>query len=291
MTACVALATASAYPDLAADGPLLLDALTRHGVAAEPAVWTDPQVRWASYDLVVIRSTWDYFRRRDEFLSWIDTVAAVTRLANPAEVLRWNTDKTYLRDLSAAGVPVVPTTWLVPGDAFTAPASGDYVVKPAVSAGSRDTAHYRGGVHDEQAAAHVARLLAAGRTVMVQPYLTAVDTYGETAQLFFAGRFSHAIRKGPMLAAAGEEPGQELIEARHPTPDEREVAEAVLDALPWPRTALTYARVDVVPGEDGAPRLMELEVTEPSMFLGHDAGAADRFAASIADRLATPPLH
>lgn len=281
VTACVALATASAYPDLAADGPLLLDALARRGVAAEPAVWTDSAVRWASYDLVVIRSTWDYFHRRDEFVAWVDTVAAVTRLANPAEVLRWNTDKTYLRDLDAAGVPVVPTTWLLPGDAFIAPASGDYVVKPAVSAGSRDTAHYRAGVHDDVAAAHVARLLADGRTVMVQPYLEAVDTYGETAQLFFSGRFSHAIRKGPMLAAAGEEPGQELIEPRVPTGAERSLAETVLDALPWPREALTYARVDMVPGDDGAPRLMELEVTEPSMFLRHDPGAADRFAAAV----------
>jgi hypothetical protein len=281
VTAWIALATASAYPDLAAEGPLLLDALAREGLAAEPAVWTDPQVRWSSYDLVVIRSTWDYFYRRDDFLAWIDRVAAVTVLANPAPVLRWNTDKTYLRDLSAAGVPVVPTTWLVPGDVFIAPASGDYVVKPAVSAGSRDTAHYRGGEHDDAAAAHVAKLLAAGRTVMVQPYLEAVDTYGETAQLFFSGQFSHAIRKGPMLAAAGEAPGEELIEPRVPTAAERSVAEAVLDALPWPRGALTYARVDVVPGDDGALRLMELEVTEPSMFLRHDPGAADRFAAAV----------
>ncbi|HSF26354.1 MAG TPA: hypothetical protein VLC50_02435 [Actinomycetes bacterium] len=281
MTPRIALATAAAYPDLAADGPLLLDALARHEVAAEPVVWTDPHARWSSYDLVLVRSTWDYFHRRDEFLAWIERVAGVTRLANPPEVLRWNTDKTYLRDLAAAGAPVVPTTWLHPGDTFVAPAGGDYVVKPAVSAGSLDTARYRSGEHDRLADEHVGRLLAAGRTVMVQPYLEAVDTAGETAQLFFAGRFSHAIRKAPMLGTAGGPPGKEYIEARVPSAAERAAAEDVLDRLPCPRASLTYARVDLVPGDDGTPRLMELEVTEPSMFLGHDPGAADRFARAV----------
>ena len=103
----IALATCAEFPDLDAEGPLLMAALSGLGMHAEPAVWTDPDAAWSSYDAVVVRSTWDYHQRRDEFLEWADRVATVTRLANPADVLRWNTDKTYLRELSEAGLPVV----------------------------------------------------------------------------------------------------------------------------------------------------------------------------------------
>jgi hypothetical protein len=285
VTARIALATAAEFPDLDDDGIALRDALALRGLTGAPAVWTDETVDWSAYGAVVVRSTWDYAGRRDEFLGWAERVAAVTRLANRPEVLRWNTHKTYLRELGAAGLPVVATTWLEPGDTFRAPVDGEYVVKPAVSAGSKDTNRYRAGEHDERAAAHAEALLAAGRTVMVQPYLTEIDEYGETALLFFAGEFSHAIRKAPLLepvmdlvAGAFKE---ERITARPPSDAERAVAEQVLDALPWSRHDLAYARVDLVPGAGSAPTLLELELTEPSMFLGYDDGAADRFAAAI----------
>lgn len=300
MTARIALATAAEFPDLDEDGPVLLAALAGLGYAAEPAVWTDQDVDWSTYDLVVVRATWDYAPRRDEFVAWAHRVATVTRLANPAPVIEWNTDKTYLRALAGAELPVVPTDWLEPGDAFAAPVQGEYVVKPAVSAGSRDTNRYRAGDHDELAVAHVRDLLAAGRTVMVQPYLHEVDSAGETALLFTGGEFSHAIRKGPLLTAAMDPVAglfkEEQIVARDPTRREREVAEAVLDALatvaPADRAALPYARVDLVPGTDGEPTLLELELTEPSMFLVHDGAggdvAAGRFASAIAAAAALP---
>lgn len=289
----VAIATAAEFPDLDEDGPALLSALRHRGLVGEPAVWTDQTVDWASYAAVVVRSTWDYQDRRDAFLAWADRVAAVTRLANPAEVLRWNSHKTYLRELAEAGLPVVETRWLEPGDAFDVPPWEEYVVKPVVSAGSRDTNRYRAGEHDRVAADHADRLLAVGRSVMLQPYLYEVDTYGETALLFFAGEFSHAIRKGPLL-----EPGMDFVEGaykpeeiepREPSDAERGVAEQVLDRLasvgPADRHALTYARVDLVPGTDASPTVLEVELVEPSMFLVHDGGhgdrAADRFAAAI----------
>ena len=150
MTARIALATAAEFPDLDEDAPALLAALTEQDIQGEPAVWTDPRVDWSAYDLVVVRSTWDYQDRHAEFLDWARRVAAVTTLKNSAEVLAWNTDKTYLRTLQKAGLPVVPTDWLDPGDAFVVPEVGEYVVKPAVSAGSRDTNRYRAGDHDEQ---------------------------------------------------------------------------------------------------------------------------------------------
>jgi len=280
----VALATAAAFPRLDPDdGQLLLAALHRRGVVAQPMVWDDPDVDWSAYDLVVIRSTWDYAPRRDVFVDWAESVAARTRLANPAPLIRWNTDKRYLRDLAAAGLPVITTTWLEPADPLTLPTTGEYVVKPAISAGAKDTARY--AADDPAAPQHVARLQGAGRTVMVQPYLAAVDRAGETALLYVGGNYSHAIRKGPLLRLGGEFPAgpyaEEEIRRREPAAAERSLADAVLDAVPGGRHQLLYARVDLVPGADGVPLLLELEITEPSLFLDRDPSAADRLAAAI----------
>lgn len=299
MTVRIALATAAEFPDLDDDGPALLAALSSLGIAAESAVWTDPQIDYSRYHLVVVRSTWDYHDQLDEFLAWAERVAAITSLANAVQVLDWNTHKTYLRDLGALGLPVVETTWLDPGDTFTVPAAGEYVVKPAVSAGSRNTNRYVAGDHDDRATRHVRSLLDAGRTVMVQPYLEAIDTAGETALLYFGGEFSHAVRKAPLLelgmpfVTAAFKP--ESMQPREPSPAELEVAGRVLDAMPSTeagvaRRDLLYARVDLVPGADGSPTLLELELSEPSMFLTLDgadgATSAARFAAAIAARAA-----
>jgi glutathione synthase/RimK-type ligase-like ATP-grasp enzyme len=281
----VALATAAGFDDLDGERAPMTAALGDRGVDVAVAVWDDTSVDWARFDAVVVRATWDYSSRRDAFLAWAERVAATTRLANPYEVIRWNTDKRYLRELEAQGLPVVHTEWLEPGDALRVPAAREYVVKPAVSAGSRDTTRYHAGEDDAAAAEHVRRLHEAGRTVMVQPYLEGVDSHGETALLFFAGEWSHAIRKGPLLERLGGPVEgwfkREQIDDREPSDVERERAERVLDALPWPRRELTYARVDLVPGVDG-PTVIEVELTEPSMFLDRDPHAADRFAAAIA---------
>jgi len=272
----VALATAAQLPDLDEDGAALLEALDAEGVRAAPVVW-DSGADWAAYDLVVVRSTWDYDRRREQFLAW---AASVPRLANPAEVLAWNTDKTYLQALASAGVPVVETTWLVPGDVFTPPA-GPYVVKPTVSAGARDTAAYDGGA---DATAHVQRLLAAGRPVMVQPYLSQVDVLGETSVLCFEGEVSHAASKSALLqVGAGvrnDIDSRAFVTPTEPTGAQVDLATAALAVVGQP---LLYARVDLVPGPDG-PLLLELELTEPSLFLRHAEGAAARFAAAVRRR-------
>lgn len=272
----VALATAAQLPDLDEDGAALLEALDAEGVQAAPVVW-DSGADWAAYDLVVVRSTWDYDRRREQFLAW---AASVPRLANPADVLAWNTDKTYLQALASAGVPVVETTWLVPGDVFTPPA-GPYVVKPTVSAGARDTAAYDGGA---DATAHVQRLLAAGRPVMVQPYLPQVEVLGETSVLCFEGEVSHAASKSALLqVGAGvrnDIDSRAFVTPAEPTRAQVDLAKAALAVVGQP---LLYARVDLVPGPEG-PLLLELELTEPSLFLRHAEGATARFAAAVRRR-------
>jgi len=287
----LALATCRALPDLDPDDRLLLDPLQRAGVDATAAVWDDPSVDWAAFDLVVLRNTWDYALRRDEFVAW---ARGVPRLANPADIVAWNTDKRYLRMLALDGVPVVPTTWVEPGDAWTAPASGEWVVKPAVSAGSRDTGRYdcADATLRSLAAAHVARLQAAGRLTMVQPYQSTVDSYGETGLLFLRGVYSHAIRKGPMLV--GPDGGrvelyvEEHITPRTPTAAELAVAEAALRAVPGGGSRLLYARVDLFDGGTG-PVVVEVELTEPSLFFRTAEGAAERFTAAVLSALATPP--
>ncbi|WP_091349993.1 ATP-grasp domain-containing protein [Micromonospora rhizosphaerae] len=289
----VALVTCTELSDLDPDDRLVLAPLAARGIAAEAVVWDDRAVDWSAYDLVVLRSPWDYALRRDEFVAWAQTVPA---LANPADVVRWNTDKRYLGELAAAGVPTVPTSWVAPGETWTLPADrAEYVIKPAVSAGSQDTGRYdlADPEHRKLAVAHVRRLSDAGRLTMLQPYLTAVDTVGETALLFLAGpdglAFSHAIRKGPMLT--GPDLGveglykPEEITARTATPEQLAVAEKTLAVVPGGPDRLLYARVDLIPGPDGSPVLVELELTEPSLFIGYADGAPDRLAEAIATHL------
>ncbi len=275
----VALATCAALPDLDEDDRLLLPALAALGVAAEPAVWTDPAVDWDAFDLVVVRSTWDYQHDRDAFVAW---ARARTRIANPAPVLAWNTDKRYLAELE---VPTVPTAFVAPGDPFAPPGPAELVVKPTVSAGSRDTARH---ADLDAARAHVAELHAAGRTAMVQPYLDAVDTAGETALLYLGGAYSHAIRKGPLLRP-GSPPVEGLFAAeeiapREPSAQERALGDRVVAAVLDRWGEPLYARVDLLPGPDGAPVVIEVELTEPSLFLAHAPGAPQRLARAIADR-------
>ncbi|MET8366640.1 hypothetical protein ABZU53_24050 [Micromonospora sp. NPDC005194] len=290
----VALVTCTDLVDLDPDDRLVLDPLTARGIAAEAVVWDDPDADWSSYDLVVLRSPWDYALRRDEFVAW---AASVPTLVNPADVVRWNTDKRYLAELSAAGVPTVPTSWVEPGESWSPPAeTGEYVLKPSVSAGSQDTGRYdlADPEHRDLAHAHVRRLSTAGRTTMVQPYLSAVDSEGETALLFLAGpdglAYSHAIRKGPMLTGPDLGPDglykAEEIRPRAARPEQLAVAERTLAAVPGGTRQLLYARVDLIPGPDGDPVLVELELTEPSLFIGYADGAPDRLATAIATHLA-----
>lgn len=274
----VAYVTSRDAPDL--EAATALAAFTADGLDARTAVWDDPAADWSQYDLAVVRSTWDYTPRRDAFLAWARHAAAVTVLCNPPAVLERNTDKTYLRDLADAGTPVVPTAWVAPGQRLTADAAPwpELVVKPTVSAGARDTVRT---TDPAVAAAHADALTAAGRTAMVQPYLPSVDTEGETSLVFVGGSFSHAIRRGPMLSGPD---GRFADELRRPDADQTAVAEQVLAAVPE-RADLLYARVDLVRDRDGAPLLIELELTEPRLFLQYDADAPARLAAAVRTRL------
>jgi hypothetical protein len=273
-------------PDL----PIAERALREAGFAVDRVRWDDDSADWASYDLAVVRSCWDYAWRLEEFLTWAaDFPDGATRLRNPVEVLRWNTDKTYLRELERAGLPVVPTVW-DPTSADELPDAGEWVVKPSISAGSRDTARW---ADPADVLTHATELAAAGRTAMVQPYLDSVDDAGETATLFIGGAFSHAVRKGPLLAR-GEGVRQDRdsrgdLSPAVPTTAQRDVAQSVFDAIPGLiglDTPPLYARIDLVQDAAGRPVLLELELSEPSLFLPQAPEAAATLVRAVEAELA-----
>ncbi len=297
----VAIATSTGAWEVDDDAPLLMAALADEGIQATPAVWDDPEVDWSAFDLVVLRSTWDYTDRHQQFLGWIDRIDAVTTVVNSAATIRWNTDKRYLGDLADRGVAVVHTAFLIADaspDAHDVRAAlsevldvaehgrRELVVKPTVSAGSRDTARYTAEQLDE-AVDHASALLAERRDVMVQPYVSSVDERGETGMVLIDGRFSHAFTKGALLrGGAADVDGLfavENISATTPTDAELELADEVLaaatDALGG--VAPRYARVDVLQRADGSPALLELELTEPSFFLWTSPAAAADVARAI----------
>ncbi len=292
----IALASAIAATGRDDDQAPLLSACAVAGLDAHIAAWDDPTVGWGRYDAVLLRSTWDYTERLPQFLAWCERVGRVTTLLNPVPVVRWNTDKHYLADLAAAGIPIVPSTFVETSQEpllalhtfLTAhPDHHEFVVKPAVSAGSRDTQRY---ARDQEFAAanHIGRLLDAGRSVLLQPYLRSVDRAGETALMYFDGVFSHAIRKGPLLPRDSGPTdalfAAEAIAARVPGADERELGERVQAAMAQIldlASPLAYARVDLIRDDSGAPRLLELELCEPSLFFAHGADSASRFVAVV----------
>jgi glutathione synthase/RimK-type ligase-like ATP-grasp enzyme len=282
----VALATSASLPGLSGDDRHLLNALRRMGVAAEPAVWEDPHYQWAAARACVIRSAWDYAYRRDAFLEWARHVARVIPLWNSAAVVEWNTHKQYLVDLSARGVPTVPTIVLPAGPPASLPAVlqqhgwTDVILKAAVA----QTGRYLLRVPPRGLDAgqrHLDRLQP-HEDMLIQPFLPGVTSSGEISIVFVEGALSHAVRKRP---AAGEFRVHDdyggTVEAAEPTAAELDVARRALGAVAEP---LLYARVDLVAGPDG-PVVMELELVEPDLFLAHAAHAAERLAQAIRRRV------
>ncbi len=274
----VAIVTCTNPPEPDPDEPILLAALAEAGVSATLAAWNDPAVDWSRYGVAVVRSTWDYYLYRDSFLAWAARVSRATALLNPAALLAWNTDKAYLGELAGKGLRVVPTVYVERGETRDLGALMDergwsrVVVKPRVSAGSFETyAFDRAGLTGGELAAR-----AADRPVMVQPYVRAVDDYGERSLVWIDGELTHAIRKSPRFAG-----GHEAVTEATIDPAERAFAEEVLAAVGEP---LLYARVDTARGDDGQVMLMELEIVEPSLFLKQSARACQRLVAAIAAR-------
>lgn len=296
MLALVSVAAAHALDE---DLAPLSAALDDAGIAHRIVYWDDSFVDWSQFRAVLIRSPWDYIDKLPEFLDWAARVSARTELLNPLDVIRSNTDKHYLAELAKRGIATVPSRFIEPEQHAEDGLRGfleefehrEFVVKPAVGAGSKDA--QRHGREDIDAALmHIHRLQLKNRSVLLQPYLSRVDEAGETALLYFNGVYSHAIRKGPLLKR-NQGPTEKLfapeqIMARVPSEDEHRLAADVVAALPGLfglDAPLAYARIDLLRDEDGRPCLLELELTEPSLFFNYADGAAERFVAALKSRL------
>lgn len=280
----IALVTGAAMAKPDPESHLLVAALARRGVLAELVPW-DADRDWASYDLVVVRTPWDYFARLDEFLDWARRTSALVDFVNPLAVIEWNCHKAYLQALSAAGIATVPTLWLARGEddaaaRLAAPGWDEVVVKPAVSIGAIGA--LRAKLSDPACVRHVEHLVGEG-DVMVQPFVASVAAVGEVSLIYFGGAFSHAIRKRP---APGDFRVQDMyggtVHAHQPSEAELALAERALGCVPQPTT---YARVDLVEF-DARPALMEIELIEPELFLGASNVAPERFADVLMQRCA-----
>ncbi|MEV8591584.1 hypothetical protein [Streptomyces sp. NPDC052012] len=281
----IALVTCRPGDEVAEDRdlPELVRALEAAGAEASAVVWDHDGVDWGRFDLAVIRSTWDYSWRAAEFTAWAERCGKATRLANPADVVRWNADKRYLGELAAAGVPVVETRYIAAGDPLGLPSDGEFVVKPTSGAGARFAARYTPDEHDT-AVRQLRRMHAEGFTAMVQPYVRSIDTAGERALQFFGGSLLHASRKGAVLAPGTAYDARKVphpgLTSWTPTAAELAVAERALAAVPG-APELLYARVDLVDGDDGRPRVMELELVEPNLFLSLHTESVPRVVDAI----------
>jgi glutathione synthase/RimK-type ligase-like ATP-grasp enzyme len=284
----IALVTYSGLPFLSADDRLVLAPLAQLGIRAEAVAWDDAGAAWDSYDALILRSTWNYHLAPDAFLGWVGRVESLgVPVWNPPPILRWNSVKTYLRDLESRGVEIVPTRWAA-GVAPTlaemlADASwSDAVVKPAISASAYETWRVEAGRLTAADEARFRTLAARPGGAMVQRFLPELARDGEWSLMFLDRESSHAVLKRPRsgdFRVQHEHGGS--AEPRTPPPRAVEGAAAVLATVPGP---LLYARVDGVE-VDGRFVLVELELLEPSLFLGADERAPERFAKAICSTL------
>jgi glutathione synthase/RimK-type ligase-like ATP-grasp enzyme len=299
----IGVATCSDLPGWEIDDQPLFDAMEQRGVEYSLVEWDDPEVDWAAFDGILVRTTWDYTEYYRDFLQWIREVSVTTQIFNPPETLLWNAHKSYLRDLEERGIPIAPTVWLERGqyvditEIFEQTGWTSGFVKPLVGATARGTMRFRADeLGLKKAQAHLDELLGVCG-VMVQPYLVSVETEGEYSAIIIDGEVTHMVRKVPV---AGDYRVQDDHGARDEPcildEDELDLCHRVCKLVSgnsdwhgeWSGQPLLYARVDFLRGQDGNLVLNELELIEPSLFLRHGPQAAGKLVKALQSRLARP---
>jgi Prokaryotic glutathione synthetase, ATP-grasp domain len=287
----VAFLTLEHAADFVIDDALAVAELTRRGWDAIELPWTQPNVDWDGFDIVVIRTTWDYHDHPEAFLQTLARIeASRAQLVNSLAVVEWNLDKRYLRTLEARGVTIVPSVWGHGGSAhtfanlFATLQDTEIVVKPNVSAGATDTFRLHAPLSDVMLQRLVDTF--ADRDWFAQPFVRSVITEGEYSLFYFNGQLSHAIRKVPRAGdfRVQEEHGGEII-GIPVTPGLQRAADAALATI---SPAPFQARIDLISLETGALAVMELELIEPSLYFRMNARAPAHFADALERLLMSP---
>ncbi len=294
------LATAASLPNLYPDEHGLLDALSDRGIDPQIKVWNDPGMNWDDAGIVVVRSVVDYARDREAFLRWAQQIP---RILNSYDVLNWNSDKHYLKELQARGLPTIDTTWVSSSANYSKqqvharfPAFGDFILKPTVSSGVRDIGRYSSiDLHARQAAIGQAmKMLGNGRDIMIQRYQKEIDIHGEISLVFFNGLLSHAVHKTAFLHPAqvtDTSIHEAVVSAREASDQELgwgEQIRAVLHAYVRERMGrdeqFLFNRVDIVPDGHGSFKVMEIALVDADLYLDVTPAALGNFADAISVR-------
>lgn len=282
MSRSVSLVTCREMPEPDLDQQLMLDVLGDSGIDVSIDAWDDVSVEWSRFDLCLLRSTWNYHVKPDNFIDWCKCTAGVTRLENSVAVVRWNIHKAYLLELESKGLPIVPTAILNQGDSRQLRdvcgelGWDDVVVKPCVSAGSANTMRF--GIDQFDAGEVFLHELASKRDVMIQPFMKSVESGGERAAIMIGDELTHAIEKAPRF----HDDEESVSEAKDVTGTERQMLESALRCVPGD---VLYARLDTMKGDDGEMLISELEVIEPSLFLLQSERAQRAFVREIVNAI------
>ena len=283
----LAFATSVDYPSIQPDDAHLATSLERLGLQPIVCVWNDPEVDWSTFDAVLIRTIWDYFKRHTAFLDWLDRLDRLGVPAiNDSALLRWNSDKRYLLELADRGVDIIPTRLTSASelhDVLAAMPAQQVVIKPTISGSAWHT--LRGTVGDPAFAQAVTQL-PREYDYLVQPFVPEIVSEGEWSLLYFGGEFSHAVIKRPAAGdyrVQGEYGGSaDPVVPSDATLAAAERALAAVAEIGHGNHA--YARVDGVICA-GRFLIMELELIEPFLHLADHPAAAERLAHLVADRL------
>ena len=292
----IALATCRELPDWEVDDRPFHLALEERGVEVHHPAWDDDSFDWSAMDACLLRTTWDYYLQRDAFVQWAEQVSNQTRLFNPSSIVRWNSDKHYLQDLEALGIPVIPTRWLKQGASIDLRAAMEEegwsraFLKPVFGATAHRTLRLDLAASDLEEAQRFLDHCLTEHAMMLQPYLSSVETHGEESLLLFGGRYSHSVRKIPVPGdyrvqddwGARDEPWQHSVSEIEQATEYVRRIEAFLGLIPG---GLLYARLDGLRDDDGQWRLCEFEAIEPSLFLRHHPPAAGYLASLLLARL------
>lgn len=279
----VGVITCSVLPEPDPDQEILLEAIRAAGHGVDLVAWDDPEADPSAYDLCVLRSCWDYPWAPDRFRQWLSEASSAARLMNPVPVVEWNLHKGYLRGLEEAGVPIVPTVWLDQGSHVNATDLSaqkgweSVVAKPSIGAGSYLTKRFEWTQFADEAQAFLDAQLPR-RDMLVQKFMTSVETRGERALVWIDGEFTHQVLKKPRYHGEDEE----VSEALEPIEVDLRIAEQAMACVDG---ELLYARVDIIDGDNGEPLVSELELIEPSLFLLQHPPALQRLVTAIDRRL------